>query len=170
MPAGLKGGRKPTCGRAWTRNDSKTARPRDSRTRGRKAHCTSMRSREPLHLDHLASLRHSLANQTALVRHVSPAEPDPGSLGTGYLAQHGREWSAYLDSLEDRSFVRMWSDELSTRDVGDRLRLARDVAGMTQGNAAKRVGIARTTLLAIEKGQRRVRLEELSWERARRIG
>ena len=55
----------------------------------------------------------------------------------------------------------MWSDELSTRDIGDRLRMARDTAGITQEGAAKEVEIARTTLLAIEKGNRRVRMEEL---------
>lgn len=55
----------------------------------------------------------------------------------------------------------MWLDEQSTLNVGDRLRLARTAAGMTQETAAKHVDMSRTTLLAIEKGQRRIRLEEL---------
>lgn len=55
----------------------------------------------------------------------------------------------------------MWSHELSMQEVGNRLRMARDAAGITQEKAAKAVAIARTTLLAIEKGHRRVRLEEL---------
>ncbi|MCY4057258.1 MAG: XRE family transcriptional regulator [Gammaproteobacteria bacterium] len=55
----------------------------------------------------------------------------------------------------------MWLDEQVTRNLGDRLRVARDAAGMTQGTAAEHVDMSRTTLLAIEKGQRRVRLEEL---------
>ncbi len=55
----------------------------------------------------------------------------------------------------------MWSDELSMRDLGDRLRVARRAAGITQETAAERVAMARTTLLAIEKGKRRVRLGEL---------
>ena len=45
--------------------------------------------------------------------------------------------------------------------LGERLRLARSAAGMTQDAAANAIGIARTTLVAIERGQRRVRSEEL---------
>lgn len=55
----------------------------------------------------------------------------------------------------------MWLDELSFHDVGERLRLARETAGITQADAATSIKIARTTLLAIEKGQRRVRSDEL---------
>ena len=55
----------------------------------------------------------------------------------------------------------MLLDELSSRDVGERLRIAREDAGLTQAEAATRMDIARTTLLAIEKGQRRIRSEEL---------
>lgn len=46
-------------------------------------------------------------------------------------------------------------------DMGERLRLAREDARITQAAAAVAAGIARTTLVAIEKGQRRVRLDEL---------
>lgn len=45
--------------------------------------------------------------------------------------------------------------------VGDRLRRAREDANLTQQEAAGMIGVARTTLLAIEKGQRRVRFDEL---------
>ena len=46
-------------------------------------------------------------------------------------------------------------------DLGRRLRLARERAGLTQAQAADEIEIARTTLVAIERGKRRVRVEEL---------
>jgi len=46
-------------------------------------------------------------------------------------------------------------------DVGERLRTARENSGWTQADAAEAIGVARTTLVAIEKGQRRARLSEL---------
>lgn len=52
-------------------------------------------------------------------------------------------------------------EELSSRDVGERLRMARDDSSLTQAEVAAKIDIARTTLLAIEKGQRRIRPEEL---------
>lgn len=52
-------------------------------------------------------------------------------------------------------------DSLPPEDLGERLRLAREDRKMTQAVAASEAGIARTTLVAIEKGQRRVRLDEL---------
>lgn len=45
--------------------------------------------------------------------------------------------------------------------LGERLRQARVSAGLTQEEAAKTLELARTTLVAVEKGQRRVRAEEL---------
>lgn len=45
--------------------------------------------------------------------------------------------------------------------LGERLRLARSNANLTQDAAATSLGVARTTLVAIERGQRRVRPEEL---------
>lgn len=42
-----------------------------------------------------------------------------------------------------------------------RLRLAREQAGLTQGDAAAHIGASRTTMVAIENGSRRVRDEEL---------
>lgn len=45
--------------------------------------------------------------------------------------------------------------------LGERLRSARSQAGLTQEQAAKAMDMARTTVVAVEKGQRRVRPEEL---------
>lgn len=52
-------------------------------------------------------------------------------------------------------------DTFPAEDLGERLRLAREDRKMTQAAAASEAGMARTTLLAVEKGQRRVRLDEL---------
>ena len=46
-------------------------------------------------------------------------------------------------------------------ELGDRLRHARTQAGLTQAQAADALQIARTTLVALEKGHRRVRPDEL---------
>ena len=51
--------------------------------------------------------------------------------------------------------------QLSPAHVGSRLRTAREAAGMTQATAAALVGLARTTLVAVEKGERRARTREL---------
>ncbi len=50
---------------------------------------------------------------------------------------------------------------LSSEAVGELLRDARDNAKLTQAAAAAALGIARTTLVAIEQGARRVRVDEL---------
>ncbi|MCY4462166.1 MAG: XRE family transcriptional regulator [Albidovulum sp.] len=55
----------------------------------------------------------------------------------------------------------MAREEPNTQDVGNRLRIAREATGITQADAAAGIDVARTTLLAIEKGQRRIRPEEL---------
>lgn len=55
----------------------------------------------------------------------------------------------------------MAQEELNTQDVGDRLRIARADAGITQADAAAEIDVARTTLVAMEKGQRRIRPDEL---------
>lgn len=47
------------------------------------------------------------------------------------------------------------------RELGARLREARKAAGFTQEIAADELGVARTTLLAIEKGERRIQPPEL---------
>ena len=46
-------------------------------------------------------------------------------------------------------------------DVGARLRGAREAAGLTQTDAAADLRVARTTLVAMEQGRRRVRTDEL---------
>src|SRR6266850_564603 len=55
----------------------------------------------------------------------------------------------------------MISTSLDTAELGERLRAARSGANLTQEAAAAALGMARTTLVAIEKGQRPVRPEEL---------
>lgn len=51
--------------------------------------------------------------------------------------------------------------KIPASDVGRCLRQAREKAGFTQQEAASKIGIVRTTLVAIEKGDRRVRIDEL---------
>lgn len=53
------------------------------------------------------------------------------------------------------------SERLSDAVIGERLRLARESAKVTQASAAKTIEVARTTLVAIEQGQRRVKMDEL---------
>jgi Zn-dependent peptidase ImmA (M78 family)/DNA-binding XRE family transcriptional regulator len=52
-------------------------------------------------------------------------------------------------------------DVLEPAALGRRLRVARSRAGLTQGVAAERLKMARTTLVAIEQGQRRIRPREI---------
>jgi Zn-dependent peptidase ImmA (M78 family)/DNA-binding XRE family transcriptional regulator len=58
--------------------------------------------------------------------------------------------TSMLNVLENRS----------PKDIGERLRVARSNAGLTQQKAADDLKLARTTLVAIEKGERRVRADE----------
>jgi len=51
--------------------------------------------------------------------------------------------------------------DLSPSEIGERLRIARESANLTQDKAASAVRIARTTLVAIEQGRRPVRMDEL---------
>ena len=46
--------------------------------------------------------------------------------------------------------------------IADRLRLAREMAGLTQGQVAKCLGWHRPTVSEIEAGRRRVQVEELT--------
>jgi len=57
----------------------------------------------------------------------------------------------------DRSVL----EQIDPRVLGVRLQDARKVAGLTQQAVAERMGIARTTVVAIEKGERRVTVSEL---------
>jgi len=52
-------------------------------------------------------------------------------------------------------------DQLGPQEVGERLRVARESAKITQAAAANALEVARTTIVAIEQGQRRVRLDEV---------
>ena len=52
-------------------------------------------------------------------------------------------------------------EQIAPAEVGERLRTAREAANLTQAAAAQAVGVARTTIVAIEQGQRRVRINEL---------
>ena len=60
-------------------------------------------------------------------------------------------------------------NEISAQELGRRLRLARDNAGIRQDDAAQVIGMSRPTLVSIEKGTRRVRVHELQ-SLARRYG
>jgi len=50
---------------------------------------------------------------------------------------------------------------LDPQEIGRELRLARKKQDMTQEEAAQRIGAGRTTMVAIEKGERRIRPDEL---------
>lgn len=52
-------------------------------------------------------------------------------------------------------------NELSPAELGERLKIARETANITQDAAAKVASIARTTLVSIEKGQRSARIDEI---------
>jgi Zn-dependent peptidase ImmA (M78 family)/transcriptional regulator with XRE-family HTH domain len=55
----------------------------------------------------------------------------------------------------------MTPGQIEPHILGERLRIARSGANLTQEAAAVQLGMSRPTLVAIEKGQRRVRPEEL---------
>ena len=50
---------------------------------------------------------------------------------------------------------------LSNTDIGRRLRVKREAVPLTQADAARQINVARTTLVSIEQGQRRIRIDEL---------
>jgi Zn-dependent peptidase ImmA (M78 family)/DNA-binding XRE family transcriptional regulator len=52
-------------------------------------------------------------------------------------------------------------EKLSDTEIGERLKLARENAKFTQASAADAIKVARTTIVAVEQGQRRVRMDEL---------
>jgi Zn-dependent peptidase ImmA (M78 family)/transcriptional regulator with XRE-family HTH domain len=53
------------------------------------------------------------------------------------------------------------SEDLTAVEIGDRLKVAREAAKVTQAAAAEALQMARTTVVAIEQGQRKPRLDEL---------
>jgi Zn-dependent peptidase ImmA (M78 family)/DNA-binding XRE family transcriptional regulator len=52
-------------------------------------------------------------------------------------------------------------DQILPAETGERLRLARESAKITQAAAAQTIGVARTTIVAMEHGERRARTSEL---------
>ncbi len=52
-------------------------------------------------------------------------------------------------------------DKIDLRQLGERLQQARKKCGMTQADAAQIINAARTTIVAIEKGERRLKPNEL---------
>lgn len=52
-------------------------------------------------------------------------------------------------------------DHLTDHELGQRLRIARESAKLRQEDAAERLGMSRTTVVAIEKGDRRARIDEV---------
>jgi Zn-dependent peptidase ImmA (M78 family)/DNA-binding XRE family transcriptional regulator len=52
-------------------------------------------------------------------------------------------------------------EKIDLRKLGERLRRARKRQGLTQAAAAKIINVARTTMTAIEKGERRIKASEL---------
>ncbi len=52
-------------------------------------------------------------------------------------------------------------DQLNPRIIGEKLRIARTTCGIRQEDAAEHIGVARTTIVAMEKGERRVKAREL---------
>ena len=51
--------------------------------------------------------------------------------------------------------------KIDPRILGEKLKSARMDRGLTQNDAADHLGVARTTLVAIEKGDRRITAKEL---------
>lgn len=52
-------------------------------------------------------------------------------------------------------------EQIIPAEAGERLRIAREGAKITQAAAASAIGVARTTIVAIEQGERRARMNEL---------
>lgn len=52
-------------------------------------------------------------------------------------------------------------NEISAQEIGRRLRLARENANIRQDDAARVIDVSRPTLVSIEKGTRRVRIQEI---------
>lgn len=53
------------------------------------------------------------------------------------------------------------TERLSDAEIGERLRLAREASKLTQAQAADVIGAARTTIVAVEQGKRRIQTDEL---------
>lgn len=53
------------------------------------------------------------------------------------------------------------TEQLTAEEIGERLRLAREESNIRQADAAAAIDVARTTIVAIEQGQRRPRTSEI---------
>lgn len=56
----------------------------------------------------------------------------------------------------------MYENKLSNSSIGDKLRVAREMAGLTQAQVAKILKVHRPTISEIEAGRRKVAADELS--------
>jgi Zn-dependent peptidase ImmA (M78 family)/DNA-binding XRE family transcriptional regulator len=74
-----------------------------------------------------------------------------GEPAGGDTSKTAREFFVVIDPIE----------RIESSVLGERLRIARARSGLTQDQAARAVDMARTTLVAIEKGERRIRPNEL---------
>src|ERR1700730_289854 len=52
-------------------------------------------------------------------------------------------------------------EEFDATEIGERLRVARSGARLNQEDVAKAISVSRPTIIAIEKGQRKVKIDEL---------
>lgn len=52
-------------------------------------------------------------------------------------------------------------DDFEATEIGERLRVARSAARLNQEDVAKAISVSRPTIIAIEKGQRKVKIDEL---------
>lgn len=52
-------------------------------------------------------------------------------------------------------------DDMTAAEIGERLRMARAASGKTQEEACQALNVSRPTLISIEKGQRKAKLEEV---------
>lgn len=66
-----------------------------------------------------------------------------------------------LGKLDVCGAIMIALESTSPTEAGDRLRSARGNADLAQQEAAEEISIASTTLVAIEKGLRRIRIDEL---------
>ena len=148
-------------GRFERRAVRRWCRRRSSEKPNREVPCMSTRSR-----GRFISITWPVCRIHGQVRSRSTAKPS-NSAGLSHFQskRHGKSWNGYsrstekngkdfLESLGARSFLAQWTlgrtmicvlDELSFHDVGERLRLARETAGITQADAATGINVARTT-------------------------
>src|SRR5260221_12073352 len=78
-----------------------------------------------------------------------------------YIAVLQKIQSKYRDSERRQKMDQNVLDTIDPRVLGDDLQKARKRRGLTQEDAAKIIETARTTLVAIEKGKRRIKPGEL---------